>query len=684
MGIQELERLEDLTMSLLCNHKASSSKDFMEVYDTIYSHCTEATPIFETRGAKVYECLKKTLLAYVDGLRCFTSLKTLHSQLLEFSNALDLVAKAYSYLERYFIRISLERRDGHIQDIRTLGNTVFYRRYMERVVGQAKDIVFFEIGVSRGCKDYNFLRLAETVRLLKRMLFFCDESLEYEDMMRKYLEGFHASMDFDGEINKVLKRVYLEIYIASKVFDPDNNKLYKGIACRVQDRFDDVLKVVVQRMEKFEKFKLYVKIIHFMEPEYMARVAEKYKEVMRRKILGTESLGDLKTEYLRIRKQMKENLMNEEELILHLNEEIRKYLHISGRLGFEDEIHKHIDRAVRNGEETEGEIEVLVVFASLMSNKEGIVGKITEDARRRMLGWRGSQKREGMLVSLMERYIGTSINRSMSIMYENQVNYDRNDFCIAGQDIELITETRFLTKGFYDLRASGENLPQPLKDIWGIVSRPKMMKYPRGELECCHNLSWMIFSINGFYFRMSMDKVLIMLWLDVDREMSDAGRCVGGSGFEGNLEYLLSNGFVGCKDGVLSLNRMFSLKEYSYIRKKYKDRVCLMDSEWNLTLDRNGEDMEGEEGCEIVDLFEIEFGEATTKREMETVGAFDAVLEARIMRILKRRKRIEVPGMVKIIEEESGNDEKTVMKAIGKLIEKEYCRADEGYLEYLP
>ncbi|AFN83175.1 Cdc53 cullin-like protein [Encephalitozoon romaleae SJ-2008] len=682
MGTQEFERLESLTMSLLWCRKASSSEDFIEVYDIIYNHCTEVTETFETKGAKVYESLKKVLLSYVDRLRCFTSLKTLHSQLLEFSNALDLVAKAYSYLERYFIRISVERRDGHIQDIKALGYTIFYRRYMERIMSQAREIIFFEIGVSRSSRDYNFLRLGEAVRLLKRMLFFCDESSVYEDIVQGYLDGFHGSMDFSGDINKVLKRVYLEIYIASKVFDPDSNKLYKEIVSRVRDRFDDVLKLLGWKMERFEKFKLYVKIVHFMEPEYMGRISEKYKEIIRKKILEARSLKDLTLEYLRVCKQMKENLMNEDELVPYLNEEIRKHLYISGRLGFEDEVHKHIDGAIREGEEMEGEMEALVVFASLMSNKEAIVEKITQDARKRMLGCRGNLKKEGMLVSLMQKHFGGTINRAISIMYENQVSSVKSGFNIAGQGCELVTEARFLTKGFYDLRASGENLPQPLKDIWRIVSQPKMMSYPRGELVCCHSLSPMIFSMNGFNFRMGTDKLLIMLWLNVDREIPDLKRCVGGSGFEGNLEYLLSHGFIICMDGVISLNRMFSHKEYNYIRNKYKDKVCLLDSEQNLISGRMEKKME--EAEEIVDLFEIEFARVMAKREMETVGVPDAILEARITRILKKRKRVEISQMIAAIEEEFGSDEKSVMETIRKLSEKEYCKICGDYLEYIP
>ncbi|CAD25448.2 CULLIN HOMOLOG (CDC53 family) [Encephalitozoon cuniculi GB-M1] len=682
MDVQEFERLEDLTMLLLSGHRTFSSKDFMEVYDIIYSHCTETAAAFETRGAKVYECLERTMVSYVDRLRCFTSLKTLHGQLLEFSGALDLVARAYSYLERYFIRVSLERRDGHIQDVRVLGYTVFYRRYMERMMAQAKEMIFFEIGVSRGSRDYNFGRLGETVKLLKRMLFFCNESEEYEDMIQRYLDGVEALVDFTGEINKILKRVYLEIYIASKVFDPDNNRLYKGIAAGVRNRFDDVLGLLVHKMERFEKFKLYVKIVHFMEPEYMARIDEKYKEILRKKVLGAGSLRELVVEYLNICRQMEENLMREDELVPYLREEIRKHLHMSGRLGFEDEVYRDIDRTVRNGEEMGGEMEALVMFVSLMSSKEVIVGKIARDARRRLMSCKSNLKREEMLVLSMEKHLGASISRCMSVMYENQANYVRNSFRIAGQATEFVTETRFLTKGFYDLRASGESLPPPLRDVWRIVSQPKMAQYPRGELLCCHSLSPMVFSMNGFNFRMNTDKVVVMLWLDVDRGVSDLERCVGGTGFRQNLEYLLSNGFVMCTDGVLSLNRMFSCREYGYIRNKYRDRICLLDSEHNLVLDGDGGSGMLEE---VVDLFEAEISEAVAKRETEATGSSsDAVLEARVMRILKREKRVESLRMCRMVGEEFGDDEKAVMQTVEKLIEKEYCRADGDYLEYVP
>lgn len=674
---QELARLESLTVSLLQSHGTLTSREFMEMYNTVYRHCTETTVVFETRGVRVYERLQSALATFVDRLRGFTSLRTLHGQLSGFASALGLVAKAYSYLERYFIRISIERRDGHIQDVQTLGFAVLYRRYMERVLGQAKDIVFFEIGVSRSSKDYDFGRLAETVGLLRRMLFCNDESGEYDAIVRQYLDGFCRGMDFDGEINRVLKRVYLEIYVASKVFDPESSRLYRGIVAGVRGRFDDVLELLVHKMQRFERFKLYVKIVHFMEPEYMERVVERYKEVVRGKVAEAGSLGQLAAAYLRLRKQMQENLMDEAELVPYLHDEMQRHPGVSGRLGFEDEMGSIIDGVVSRGEGVEGELEALVVIASLMENREAVVCGITRDVQRRLLGGRGSLEREGRLVSLMEKHFGASNTRGMAIMYSNHVESQRRVFDVYGAP--LLTETRFLTRGFYELGTSGESLPDALRSVWAAVAQPQMAQHPRGELVCCHSLSPMVFSMNGFNFRMGTDRVAVLLWLDSDRDAAELERRVGGLGFRKNLEHLLSNGLVGCASGVISLNRMFSQREYGYIRGKYKNRVWWMDAECNLVQREPGEGL-----SEVVDMFEVEALEAVPQPEAGSAESLDSVLEARVMRVLKREKRMRVESMVEAVQGEVGGDAEAVMAAVGRLAEKEYCRVSGEWAAYVP
>lgn len=692
MNLGEFERLEHLTFSLLKNHRAFTSDEFMEAYDIIYDHCTEITPVFETKGKKVYESLKSTLSTFSSQLRYLTSLRTFHAQVTEFSGALELVAKVYSYLEKYFIRISLEKRDGHIQDIRTLGHSTFYRDYAEKAIQQIKDLILFEIGVARSSKSYNFSQLSETVRFVRNMLFHSDREEEYENLMKRYLVMFQASMDFDGEIGKVLKRVYLEIYITSRVFEPDSNKLHKNIVSRLKGRFDDILRFITHRMSTFCRFKLYAKIVHFMDGEYTTKLIEEYTRITSRKILESNSFEDLVITYLKICKQMEDNFVVGKESLPDTKEQVKQYFDTpEGVAVLNNKIPASICRVIKDGESVDGELETLVVFITLVPNREAVIEQVTLDLQKRLLGAKGTLEKEKMLVSLMEKYLGMSSVTRAIVSYNNQVDVVENSFNLSTQSFRFLTELKFLTKGFYNVRGSSEELPYPLIDIQKIITQPQFVKHPRGEMISCYDLSPMIFQMNSFNFRISTDRFLILAWLSVERGLDELKECVGGTKFKRNLEYLLSNGFITLSNGIVSLNESFSSNEYNYIRNKYRDGVCQMDKDCRLINARDYamgsrlSGMCGEETEEVLDLFEIEYEDAVEKKResVESMDSLSIVAEARIMKMLKRMKKIELTEIVRVLVGELGVDEKFVLSAMNRLVEKEYAVIDDKCVSYL-
>jgi len=708
MESPEFHKLEGLTLKLLRDHKAFSSEDFMHIHNIVYNHCTEVCTTFQTRGLKVYECLKKVLSAHVDHLRCFTSLKTLHHQMDEFSSALAIASKAYSYLERYFVRISIEKRDGHVMDIRTLGYVVFYRQYMERMMDRAKEIVFFEISVSRSSKDYVFAMLAETVRHL-RMLYFCnDESEKYNEMVKQYVEVFRSSMNFDAEIGKVLKRVYLEIYIASRVFEPESNRLYKEVIFGLRHRFGEILKAMHSKMERQERLKLYVKIVQFMDSECMDEVFDQYKSVVCRKANAVDGLGALVALYMNVRMHVAENFIKTDELCRHLDEEAARCL---GRLGTsaEDDVCRFIEDLLRtnakanstcnsnnclcrhitgmcNGLQMESSIDEVIdavaILVGLMGSRDAVIEKINGVVQRMLLGYCAEPTKVKKLMYAVKKHLGTNMSRKIYVMYADYMGSTRNELDMHARDEGFVVEARFLTRGFYDVSASGESLPEALRDAEEAVARLKLANYPRAVYEGCYSLSPVVFEINGFNFRMGTDKVAILMWLDTDRSKDELKECVGGRGFERNLEYLLSHGFAVLVDGNVSLNRIFSSGEYEYVKSRCK-RVCVMgpDCELKDALCSNEFDACSEE---VLDLFEIEDEEGVATDEHLEDEHCGAVVEAKVMRILKREKKKNVEEIIAKVCSETRCDGQAVKDAICKLEEKEYCRMNGDDAEYLP
>lgn len=666
--VDGFERLETLTLRLLRSHRTFTSDEFMEAYNIIYMHCTEITPTFETRGKRVYECLRTSLCTFVDSLHGLASLNGLHQQICEFSAALELLAKVYSYVEKYFIRISLEKREGHVQNIRTLAHCIFYRNHAERAVLQIRELVLFEIGVSRCNKGYGFQQLAETVAFLKRMFYYSDEEEQYNSLVRAYLSMFRESMDFDGEIGRVLKRVYLEIYVASRVFDADSGKLYRSIVGGLRGRFGEILRFVAARMDAFERFRLYAKIVHFMDEECMGRLVEECRRIFSAKILESSGFEALVDTYLRVCAQVEENLPGQD-LVCDVQEQVRQYFECRPEMG--ERISGAISQVMTSGERI-GELDALVTFMALVQGRDAVVERVTLDLQRRLLGARTDVRREGMLVSLMEKHLGASSVARASISYSNQTEAVTSRFDLPGMP-GFATELRLLTKGFYHVQGGRASVPHALKEVQRAVSLPQLERHPRGEMQYCYELSPMVFEMNGFCFRMSTDRLLILAWLDEERSVEEL-ESVGGVRFRRNLECLVDHGFVDVENGTASLNRSFSSREYCRIRDGCPDRVCGVDEEFRLGGSR-----------EMLDLFEIEYGDCVEEwRRSTEPDSSDVVVEARIMQILKREKRMEMKRIALEVGEALGRDGEFVRCAVGRLVEKEYAAVDGDFVSYVP
>jgi hypothetical protein len=695
MKVGEKERLEALTLSALKDRKSFTSAEYIEAYDIIYNYCTKVTPVFETRGKHVYEVLKQSLSAYTEQLRFKCTLVSFHTQVAEFKQSLALVSALYSYIERYFVKINLEKRDGNVQDTRTLALAIFYRKYAKDVLLQIKGLMIDEIQVARSSRSFNFSQLAEVVSFVRQMLYYNDEEDEYNGFVSKYLGLFYDSVDFSGDIEKVLRKVYLEIYIASRIFENDNKRLYKSIVGNLKARFGDVLGFITKRIKSFERFKLYTKIVYFMDEESIRRLIDEYKKIMAAKILESEGFEGLKGTYLRICEQIEDNFSAEENLLSDVNAQVRQFFDTFGDVeALGASIVESIEQAAARREGLKQELEALVVFITLLPNKESVVERITSAMQRRLLNGRTSLEWEGKLVELLERHLSAPQVTRASISYNNHMDIVKGSFSLSSQPFKFYTELKLLTKGFYSAGKSTQELPYPLNDIQKIIVNPYRIRYPKCEIGFSHQLSSMIFQIGLYNFRLSIEKFLVLDFLSTARAHEDLP-----DGSEESIEFLLSNGFVVRSNGTLSINRSFSEREYAFLKSKYPDRVFRLDGQYNMILEEekvlSSQILEGVvlqetilQGSaveEVVDLFDFAYDvpKAPLRDKAGSLDSSRVVIEARIMRLLKKRKRIEISEVVCEINKEFSKDEECIRTIINRLVEKEYAVIDGDSMAYL-
>ncbi|EOB13585.1 cullin like protein [Nosema bombycis CQ1] len=231
--------LEKLSLKVLESPDDFISDDFIAIYNFVYQHCTQKSDVFIVQGIEVYDTLKKVITLYSDSLKPITSLKSFNILLLRFEHSLKILSNAFSYLERYYIKSCINIRDGHTQDITSLGYTILYSNYLSNYSQRIKDLLLYEINFQRKVNKPKYEIIRTATDQLRNILLYNDLEKEYEDLMGKYYRGFYRIV-MDKDILKVILLTKREIKHSRNFFGRVD--LQKLTIC-VSKRFKEVIEL---------------------------------------------------------------------------------------------------------------------------------------------------------------------------------------------------------------------------------------------------------------------------------------------------------------------------------------------------------------------------------------------------------------------------------------------------------
>jgi len=135
MTKQIKEKFDKIIKKSLMHPDSIDSKDFVFVYNTIFKHCTQPSNTYEIRGSDVYDILSQILNNFTTNLE-FKSLQSYKEDVSTFKKSVVMIEKMFSYLERYYIKIGLERRDHNIRKIENLMYFYYYQNFFEKIESQ--------------------------------------------------------------------------------------------------------------------------------------------------------------------------------------------------------------------------------------------------------------------------------------------------------------------------------------------------------------------------------------------------------------------------------------------------------------------------------------------------------------------------------------------------------------------
>lgn len=654
---QNFDYLEKTINSILHHPQDCTPEMYIKAYNIIYTHCTTITNGYSIRGENIYDLLSKTIDKYCNKLVFECSLIKLQSLIEQFKLCATILEKILSYLERFYIKISILKDVDGVKRIRDLLYFKIYYNFVHNYERSLLSFLFLEMETHRRIFRHN----PEDVKGI--MVFYCDllsstgQSIALERFYNMYLDNYRSSTDFNHEIGKILKKVYLELYFL-KNFITEKGFLLE-IVKPILNRKNEVLDFVFSKIYNFESFKHVYRIINLLPDSVREEMKYRYEEFARKgfksrleNIKSGDFFEELWSFYEKLKIQVEQNkLQGYNELI----DNTLKYLFFDLSLLEQSKVYNEVILFHKNLIEMDNESRELSIFFDFFAtiSNELLISEYTKACQIRLLNG-CSPDTENYFVDIISQrigsaQIGTLKNAIMNYLDEYKINtHNQPTFLnITTNNIKISpmfqANLTKLSKAFWNLEPVVVNLNSALipieRALVDLIERKE-----RHVLNMNYILSPIEFNVANKRYKMSTDTFSMLMHI-VQNEQLDV-ECLRticqDQNFESNLNLLISNKIVDFKNNILQAvfnNELENLDIFCYSKEK-KEKEELKESE----------------------------------------EKFDFLIEAKICKYLKKHKSCKKVDIFKHI----GETEVDCMRACLILINKEYIEEKNDQLIYIP
>lgn len=684
--------IESNLATILQTPTAITDKEYIETYNAIFSHCTEHTVDYTIKGETIYNMLKEKLCEFTDRLLFDGCVQHMAEQIRKLLCSMDLLEKIFSYLGRFYVRISiLNNKD--VKKIRDLFYYQAYYHFIYKIEENLITVILMEVETFRKQYKQDFSDLAIVIQFYLNCLSNNGLTTNIANFCRRYIEDFQNNFEFNVDIGKLLKKIYIEMFFATTVIS--DRDIAKEIIQRILFRKDELVDYAMGKVQRFEKFKHVYAIINKMPENCRSEFKRRYQEFVTLLMNDSHTFADLYLNYSRVIEQIAINKLiafNEivntcvtksfsersaqmqTEIHTEMVDFINNYIvntyyktdffdHCNTaaesaycedtNLPIEQPSHENAIFQVEVNENDSIEKDEFQVNAARFFSLFALVfddflaDLYTASTQTRLLKGMNARREQTFTDMICEK-VGWS---SVSILKKSVLNFQdvhTYDFRVS-QDQQFPISSVFLTKTFWEIGKDEPNLHPILSAM-----KEEMLKFievPEHHiLEFNYSLSPIIFSHNDTDYKISTSVFSLLLYimdsngieLEVLRSKSNDLH------FDTNLEILVRNEFVKIeanKDGKSVLNAL----------NKYSSECA-------------------------IDLFEVPV------RKMKSIDFVlpdthhQYVLEALVCKIMKRLKGASVVALKGQLN--CTNDD--FERVVSSLISKGYLNMEDDLIKYIP
>lgn len=286
--------LAKITIELFNSPTTFQSTDFITAYNYIYKHCTSTSPRYEIKGREIYDQLLDMINDFTSNMMQYGDIKDLFCILQKYETSINLLKKVFHYLERFFIHVSIDKRDGYVMDIRTLCFTSFYRNYLEKTELKMFELLIFEIDnfKSTKCEKIGFVKFI--IAMLKNLYTTNDEDIKFKRFIKSYIFNISDKIKKTQNLNDGMDYLFKKIKLTNLIFDPYfisniRKKLIKSISKRSQE----LVELFIERMITDKSIKDYYNCIVVLEAKDL--LVKKIEEILKSKVKTFKNSTDSPT-----------------------------------------------------------------------------------------------------------------------------------------------------------------------------------------------------------------------------------------------------------------------------------------------------------------------------------------------------------------------------------------------------
>lgn len=325
---QHIQAVVEESLSCILDAPRKISQDlFVSTYNTVYRFCTAPSATYCIKGEPIFELIERRIEEYTGSLRFTGTTADSAKQLTQFKESASLLAKTYSYLERFYIRTSmfkkLEARTTskgptplcdsfpaartNVEPLASMFFKKIYFNYLRLIEENLQALVFAELDVYRSQFQQNCNELASIVEAYTHIIVQAGQDELLARFHKLYLQRFMKSIDPQMEFGKLLRCVYLEMFYASNIIG--EKSICREIVALFNDRAESIFEYTFAKIRAYEPVRHIFKIISVMDEQSRSRLRAGYEKIICGRFNNANGFEGLYDAYRKTRTQIESNRM---------------------------------------------------------------------------------------------------------------------------------------------------------------------------------------------------------------------------------------------------------------------------------------------------------------------------------------------------------------------------------------